>query len=348
MELKVFEQKIGIAQARLENWLQKIMDVTPTSDQLCQATEEIVVGMEELEVAIEELYQQQEELQAANQKAEAERERYLELFDYAPDGYLITNIWGIIQEANLTVTEMLNRRQDHLVGKPMSIFIPQTERRSFYNLLNRLRQEESIKDIEICLQPSNNRSSFTAAISIAPIKDKQNQLVGFRWLLRDVTQLRETQAENQRQQERSRLIAEITLKIRQSWQLETILQTAVTESQKLLKTDTVLIVQLESNNSVTVVAEASSAEKSSLLGQNLTCAFLATKSKRQDICGVIQVIPEYYFEPATTQSQLEAISELTNLVAPIFVHQKLWGFLAFHRSPAHGDWGLGTGDWERT
>ena len=228
MKLKVFEQKIAVAQAHLGDWLKRSLEVPPTSEELCQLTEEIAISLEELQVALEEIYLQQEEIQAANQELQAERQRYLELFDYAPDGYLITNQWGIIQEANCTAAEMLNRRQDHLIGKPMSVFIPQVERPSFYDLLKRLRQEELIKDVEIGIQPRSERTTLTATISIAPVRDEQNQLIGFRWLLRDVTQLREAQAESQRQQERSRLLAEVALKIRQSWQLEEILQTAVT------------------------------------------------------------------------------------------------------------------------
>ena len=328
MDIQVFEQKIEAAQARLENWLQKIEQTAPASDLLSETTEEMTVGLEELQVAIEELYQQQEQLQAANRETQAERERYLELFEYAPDGYLITDRWGIIREANRTATEMLNRRQDHLIGKPLSIFIPQPERRSFYNLLQRLRQGEIIKGLEINIQPSNDRSPFIAAISIAPVRDEQNLLIGFRWLLRDVTQLREAQAENQRQQERSRLVTEVTFKIRQAWQLEEIFQTAVTESQKLLQTERVLIVRLESDNSGTVLASASTAEKFRLSGQNLACDFwpaeYTSKFERQDLVGVSQVISPHL--------------ELTNLVAPIFVCQKLWGFLAFHRCETAHQW----------
>ncbi|MEM8829858.1 MAG: ATP-binding protein [Cyanobacteria bacterium P01_G01_bin.19] len=337
MDIKDFEQKIEKAQARLENWLQKLMEVSPNSERLSEATEEIMVGLEELQVATEELYHQQEQLETANREAEAERQRYLELFDYAPDGYLITNRWGIIQEANLTATEMLNRRQDHLVGKPLSIFIPETERRPFYFLLHRLRQQETIAGVEIEIQPSNHCAAFTAAISIAFVRDEQDRIVGFRWLLRDISELRKAQIENQRQQERSQLIAEIALKIRQSWQLEAILQTAVTESQKLLQTERVVIFQLESDNTVTAIAEASSKDNSCFSGQNFICGFLPAEhsslSKPQNNFGLSQVIPGYYFKLTNQTQSTETIPqpEITNLIAPIYVRQKLWGFLAFHR-----------------
>lgn len=241
MDLKIFEQKIEAAQARLEDWVQRVEQVASPSDLLSETTEEISVGLEELQVTIEELYLQQEQLQAANQATTAERERYLELFEYAPDGYLITNAWGIIQEVNQTAAKMLNRRQDFLVGKPMSIFIPQLERRTFYNLLHLLREAEPIQGMEIRIEPYSDRPTFTATISIATVRDRENKIVGFRWLLRDVTELRKAQIESQRQQRRSQLLAEVNLKIRQSARLEEILQTAVNESQQLTDPITVSI-----------------------------------------------------------------------------------------------------------
>ena len=56
MELKLFEQKITVAQAHLGDWLKRTLEVPPTSEELCELTEEIVVALEELETALEEIY----------------------------------------------------------------------------------------------------------------------------------------------------------------------------------------------------------------------------------------------------------------------------------------------------
>ena len=56
--------------------------------------------MEELKIA-------SEELQAIRIVVEKERQRYQELFDFAPDGYLVTDTNGIILEANRLKDEFL-------------------------------------------------------------------------------------------------------------------------------------------------------------------------------------------------------------------------------------------------
>lgn len=71
----------------------------------------------------------------------------------------------------------------------------------------------------------------------------------------DITERHQAAAELKQQHQRSQLFAEITLKIRESLQLDEILQTTVTEVQKLLQADRVLIFQLWPDGSGTVVQE---------------------------------------------------------------------------------------------
>jgi PAS domain-containing protein len=64
---------------------------------LPEILEDWQTALEELHVAEEEQYQQNEALAAARLTAEVERQRYQELFDFAPDGYLVTDPDGTIQ-----------------------------------------------------------------------------------------------------------------------------------------------------------------------------------------------------------------------------------------------------------
>ncbi len=72
----------------------------------------------------------------------------------------------------------------------------------------------------------------------------------------DITDRKQADEELKRQNLRSQLFAEISLKIRESLQIGEVLQTTVTEVQKLLQADRVLIFRLEADGSGTVVQEA--------------------------------------------------------------------------------------------
>lgn len=143
-------------------------------------------ALEELHVADEELCQQHEELVVAYDRAEFEHIRYQELFNLAPDGYLVTDIMGVIREANATATALLSRSKSHLLGKPLAIFIAQDNRRLFYSALLQLRQRPCKTCLEITLQTPQAAPLIMEA-AVAPVYDSTGMLVSLRWLLHDIS-----------------------------------------------------------------------------------------------------------------------------------------------------------------
>ncbi len=105
------------------------------------ALEELQITLEKLQVAEEELYQQNKALEDAFRLLEAERERYQNLFEFVPDGYLVTDAVGKIQEANRAAALLLNIAPQRLVGKPLSVFVALEARRAFREQLNRLHHD---------------------------------------------------------------------------------------------------------------------------------------------------------------------------------------------------------------
>ena len=112
-------------------------------EQLKQISLQLETAWEELQIAHEELHQQNEQLQQQNQElmvalalAQSQRQRYLNLFEQAPDGYLVTNIAGIISEANRAAAKLLNVEARFLVGKPLSIFFTKEVRQTLISKLN--------------------------------------------------------------------------------------------------------------------------------------------------------------------------------------------------------------------
>lgn len=105
--------------------------------------------LEELAVVLEEIHQQYEELSATHQAIAEQHQRYQELFDFAPDGYLVTDVRGIIQNANQAAGNLFGVHQAFLVGKPLVIFVANADRRAFLTYITALRTSASYA-IGIC------------------------------------------------------------------------------------------------------------------------------------------------------------------------------------------------------
>jgi two-component system, cell cycle sensor histidine kinase and response regulator CckA len=190
-----FDHQIQTAQLRLQA-MQKLASGSSDSSQVLQdeAIAEFSITLEELHVATEELQMQNEELLVSRQLLELEHQRYQELFDFAPDGYLVTNAQGVIQQVNHAATHMLNLRQDLSVGKPLIVFVDKADQVSFHTQLEQLIQKgQSLTDWEISLKP-REKPPFPVSISVSAIYyDPHGQLTGFRWLLRDLSQRKQNE-----------------------------------------------------------------------------------------------------------------------------------------------------------
>lgn len=76
----------------------------------------------ELQVHQIELEMQNRELREAQQEQEEAIDRYADLFDFAPVGYLMLDETGRVLEINLTAAVMLGRERARIVGKAFSTF----------------------------------------------------------------------------------------------------------------------------------------------------------------------------------------------------------------------------------
>jgi PAS domain S-box-containing protein len=233
--------------------LQQQVDELPERHQalLSAALAELQTVLEELQAADEELRCQNEELVSTRQAVEAERQRYRELFEFAPNGYLVTDASGRIQEANYAAATLLKVAQSFLIHKPLYVFIHAPDRATFHLRLDQLQQLEKIQDWEISLCPRNGEP-FVAALTVAPVRSADGRVVNLRWLLRDITERKRLQQlleqlnsdlERQVQERTAQLqqalefeagLKRITDQVRDSLNESQILQTVVRELAQVL------------------------------------------------------------------------------------------------------------------
>ncbi|MBD2114568.1 PAS domain S-box protein [Nodosilinea sp. FACHB-141] len=209
------------------------------SQQLTTALlEELGLAVEELHIAEEELLAQNEQLAAANYIAEAERQRYQDLFNFAPDGYLVTDMNGVVQEANHAAVALLNLEQPYLIGKPLVSHVPPAERVSFRTLLNQIVTSHRIEGWELTIQ-RRKAATITVSTTVEIVKDIEGNGVGLRWQMRDISDrkkaeatLRQLQVENLELLEADRLRAQLLATV--SHELKTPMNAILGFSQVLM------------------------------------------------------------------------------------------------------------------
>ena len=155
---------------------------TPSS-----AAEELLAAVEELRVADEELRTQNEELATAHLEVEAERRRYQELFDLAPDAYLVTNLTGIIDEANRSASRLLGVAREFLIGKALAAYIATEDRVRFRSLLSSRDPGGSSRPLAFRFR-AREGTNLHMELTYSVIDDERGTPAGFRWIIRDVTE----------------------------------------------------------------------------------------------------------------------------------------------------------------
>ena len=117
------------------------------------ATQPADVLMHELLVHKVELEMQVEELRRAHTEMEEARDRYVDLYEFAPVGYLTISRDGLISEINLTGAALLGVERSKLVNRRFSKFVSDQERdrwhRLFMTVMDHGEIEKHAFDIEM-------------------------------------------------------------------------------------------------------------------------------------------------------------------------------------------------------
>jgi PAS domain S-box-containing protein len=154
--------------------------------------EHLLVAYEELSVAEEQLRAQHAVLVEAQRMLEVQRNRYLTLFDFAPDPYLVTDETGIIEEINSAAAELFDMPARLLVGKSIVGFIERHAQPEFYANMLGLLTAERLDKWAIETKVRDGRVVPLEA-TVSTLENRHDGKKSLCWLLRDTTARRETE-----------------------------------------------------------------------------------------------------------------------------------------------------------
>jgi two-component system, chemotaxis family, sensor kinase Cph1 len=164
--------------ARLRQHAEEAFKLKKPNEMQALSPEETGRIFHELQVHQIELEMQNEELQLAQRELDAAKVRYFDLYDLAPVGYCTISQKGVILEANLTASTLLNVSRSELVSKPFSRFIFKDEQDFYYLNFKRVLNTGKPLSCELRMLRSDSlnfwaRLELTASPGSFKISDKQ-------------------------------------------------------------------------------------------------------------------------------------------------------------------------------
>ena len=192
LEIDKFTQRTQGMYRRLTDLYENLNTMPIMPDVLPQALVELGSASEIVGLATEELHQQNEELIQTRTLLEAERQRYQDLFEFAPDAYLVTDTLGMIREANHTTATLLKVSQNYVIGKPIVNFVALPDRPAFRSYLTQICESTKVKELVVRIQKRDGEL-LDAAMTVAVARNQQGKPIGLRWLIRDITERKQVQ-----------------------------------------------------------------------------------------------------------------------------------------------------------
>lgn len=164
--------------------------------------------LHELQVHQIELEMQNDELRRAHMIIEESRDRYLDLYDFAPIGYFTLNREGEILEINLTCASILGKERNKLINQRFVSWVKSEHKDHWYQHFLRTRQSGGKHSCELQLLRSDGSFLYAKLTSIQT-KAANGALV--RVILTDITE--QIQMEREVQERRNEMAELHTLHV---------------------------------------------------------------------------------------------------------------------------------------
>lgn len=144
-------------------------------------------------------------------RAEAERARYHDFFDFLPDACVVTDESGTIEEANPAASSLFGVPVADLVGRPLMVFVvDEAERERVRGCLAAARGGDRVTLGDLAMRSGGETSekTFPARITMARGRGSPDRGNRIHWAIQDATEITSAMEALREGEERSRTIFE--------------------------------------------------------------------------------------------------------------------------------------------
>ena len=146
----------------------------------------------ELQVHQAELEVQNEELTRARDQAEESQTRYLDLYNYAPVGFVTIEETGLISEANVTAATLLETPRPRLLNRPFAAFVRPDYQDVFHFHLRTVLRSSEKQTCELVLSGKDG-TVFYAQLESISVSTNLHRVI--RIAIEDITLRKEAEEE---------------------------------------------------------------------------------------------------------------------------------------------------------
>jgi two-component system, sensor histidine kinase and response regulator len=265
-----------------------------------------------------------------------------DFFQKASTGMAIFDPVGVIIHVNQALATMNGRSLQDFSGQKITAIWPENADK-FMGQIEQVRQTgQAIIDGEFTMNQPDGPHLTHQSWSMFPLSDGEGETIAIGCLILDISDRKQAEESLRQQWLRECLIGTIQERIRESLNLDEVLNTAVTEVRKFLQTDRVIICRFNSGATGVVIAESLSNEWPKTLGMeiNAHCFWDTYFPMYQQgwICAEENV---HLFGLKTEVCPVDLFTKFdiqANLVVPILQGNNIWGLLIAHHCQAPRQW----------
>ncbi|MEM9452043.1 MAG: MASE1 domain-containing protein [Cyanobacteria bacterium P01_E01_bin.6] len=285
-------------------------------------------------------------LQDVTERVRAERalreseEKFSKAFGFSPDAMTISTLdEGRILDVNESFLKLSGYQHHEVINRTVAELNLWSSLDDRQWLTDQLRQHQSVRNQEFEFRRQSGDSAFAlVSAEIITIQSHPYLLI----VARDITEQKRSDEQLRLAVERDRLLGTLALHIRQTLDLEKILETTVHEVRQLLKTTRVFISRFDSVGHGSVVAESVHPDFPSLMGEHMD------EGVYQDVCRVFNHMPIVAIDDMEEIDQFPCLFFLKECVqryqvkaslgVPILVNDSLYGILVAHSCETTRHW----------